>query len=233
MSILLIRMKNATDAPRSWTGMRIQPGDYYTIQPEEIEDWREDSDVNQSIVVGDLVVNDGVHDLIPDDGLLRLHAVTEAQRILFQSGGFSAKSSYEGILEASTMCTGLVGFCFPASFYYSGELLLNSYMNHSGVSMFQVPFDCKIRGVSCACSSEVMDVDINIQYETKLGRNRVLSPLRIRSSSSASFAKLDDGEVLAGTIVKVFAERAGRNPLDLSVDLFFQTISNKQSNIVR
>lgn len=227
--ILLIKMKNATSSPHAWVGQEIQPGEYYTIQPEEKENWENDTNVLYSIELGELVVNDGTNDLTPEDGKRRLQAETEAQKILFQSSNFQSKDSYNAIIEASQKCTGLIGLCYQANFSMSGELLIDSYLTReTEATFFQLPFDSLCRAMIYNCKSQA-DFDINI-YNQINGRELLVFSHIARGSWTGSITKIDEISFSAGSLIRTFVKRAGRNPIDLTIDLLFQSISNKKLN---
>lgn len=59
----VFRFKNNKVEAFAWTGMLIQPGEYYLAESEEISRWQNDPVVLQDIVNGSLILNNGVADL--------------------------------------------------------------------------------------------------------------------------------------------------------------------------
>lgn len=58
-----IKVKNTMQAAKTWCGMEIASGEYYTIQDAELSRWQNDSSVLVSIASGDLLVNDFESDI--------------------------------------------------------------------------------------------------------------------------------------------------------------------------
>jgi hypothetical protein len=59
----MIQVKNNKEAEDTWCGQTIQPTEYYTIQPTELNRWQSDDKVLQDITNLDLIVSNGVSDI--------------------------------------------------------------------------------------------------------------------------------------------------------------------------
>lgn len=64
-------LKNTIGAPIPIpdTGVTIDPGDQYMVEPADYELWERSEDVAAEILAGTIVVNDGEDDLIPRIGI--------------------------------------------------------------------------------------------------------------------------------------------------------------------
>jgi hypothetical protein len=233
MSVLLIRMKNATGAAHAWVGQEIQPGEYYELQSNGKEAWENDADVLYSIEHGELVVNDGYNDLTPEDGLLRLQAETEAQKILFSQIDFKAKEVRTAVSEASTRCTGLIGFAHSASFAKEGVLLSSSTLKRTGsltAEFYPNPFGSILRAISFVAKKDsTPDFDLQV-YSRKDGKVLLREEIRIRRHWYGYFTLVNGAGICPGSLISVYVKRQGNPPEDLCVDLMFQAICDHKTN---
>lgn len=214
--ILTIRMKNATTSPKSWVGQEIQPGDYYQIQSQEKEAWENDSQVLSDITAGNLVVNDGQNDLFPDDGIQRLQAEAESERILFKSDSYQSKTVKEGIIEASEQCRGVIGMTIQMTFKKVGVLLQDGYLSGSGL----LSYPCLLRSFMVNNANPNADFDIEIGDLIFQFRNLCSG---YRNNINVSFYE--------GDFVSLFAKRKGIDPEDLEVNLLFQVSGLPQTTL--
>lgn len=59
-----MKIKNNTGSVGTWTGQQIQSGEYYLMEAGEINKWASDSTVLSDISNGNLILNDGVEDIL-------------------------------------------------------------------------------------------------------------------------------------------------------------------------
>jgi hypothetical protein len=71
------KIKNNKINADTWCGMEIQPNIYYEIQSTELSLWQNNSKVLVDIACGDLVVNDGVNDIV--DVALAINYIKEIE----------------------------------------------------------------------------------------------------------------------------------------------------------
>jgi len=60
----IVKIKNNTLVDATWVGQTISAGQYYTLAENEITDWQSNSTVFIDVGNGNLIVNDGVDDII-------------------------------------------------------------------------------------------------------------------------------------------------------------------------
>jgi len=221
--ILVIKMKNATDSPKSWVGQEIQPGDYYQILSNEKESWENDAQVLSDITAGVLVVNDGYDDLFPDDGIKRLQAEAESPYILFQHPDFKAKDVDEGIIEASQQCRGVVGLCHTVTFSKPGSIITDSWLYRAGVpgnkSPAILPYPCYLKALTFSNSVSGADFDISIEIRKDVITKTLTNNIR---RSRAGYLTRLPSHFDSGSQVAVYIVRKGVDPADLVVSLIFQ-----------
>jgi hypothetical protein len=75
MAILdnIIKIKNATNVTDIWAGQQIFPGSYYIIKTTTDQSrWADDNKVLKSLALGELLLNDGTHDIVDLNSAINL-----------------------------------------------------------------------------------------------------------------------------------------------------------------
>ena len=81
-------IKNADSIDHSWSGQDILSGESYTITPEEELYFINDGGLDADILSGIAVINDGVSDLNPTEGLEWLKYIEECSKTFFDNSGY-------------------------------------------------------------------------------------------------------------------------------------------------
>jgi hypothetical protein len=105
------KIKNNTESAQIWVGQKINPGEYYEIQPEEANFWMYDPDLEEAINAGNAIVNNGIRDLnqTGDNPLEYLRMPASAADIKFDNTQTGVGLSSENVQEALEELEGLVG----------------------------------------------------------------------------------------------------------------------------
>lgn len=123
------KIKNNTGSTKVYVGQEIEPAEYYTIQPEEDYFWRDDAILQTDIASEDAIVNNGVIDLNPEDGLGHLQARNAAyiKSVLVDDSnkGDAKYMRYDNIAKALKYVDPMVEMAFDAE----GDLLCDDEGN--------------------------------------------------------------------------------------------------------
>lgn len=230
--MILVIVRNPTLVDHEYQGRAIFAGTSYTLLEEEKDAWAADPEVTDAITKGELVVNDGTEDLHPEDGLLRLQAKMEANLTLFKNAEFNAKTADEGIVEAATKCTGVVGICQTLAFVKAGDLGTSCWLGLFGVPAEDgdnvpgiVGYTSRLRMLTY---SNAVNADCDIEIYAANPNYGLSNPKKIASHvvrrSRVGFQALDV-EIPAGTKIGVLAVGKGVHPQSIAVTLTTQVIS--------
>jgi hypothetical protein len=219
--MILLIAKNARPYADGWVGTVIQPGEYYTIQPQEKSYWQNDPKVIEDINSGWLKINDGYNDLLPPDGLQRLLADSESDKILFTDTKFISKSVKDALPEAASMCTGLVGLSYTLSAIYPNQLLVDGWLEITS----------QLKAITFKNDQSKSDFDIQIwSAKPYYGTSDSVQVYTwsVRNAKSGVNSQIFNVTLEAGSKIGFFVAQKGINPENLFIQLYLQVVSSEQ-----
>lgn len=241
MSVVKI-LRNVSGASKQVRNRTIANNESFTIPHNHWLDLANDTDIQNAVTSGLIVVNDGNSDLSISEGLelLQRFQFDSAEKISFNnaSNGFESENAQAAIEEARQTATSLSRFGITTTF--NSTVGNNQWLGYSellpgNTTPIIIPRNCKLKEITFSWSSTITillglvtlssDVDgtFNLYKNGTSSGDIIWSKVFSNASGGAVSPNIDINLNAGDFIIGRWVDQ-GSNPSDMAICYFFQPI---------